>query len=109
MLRADQTHVWWRKRGWKFFLPLRMVKIPTGDALKYPREGTATLLDQLSAAVRLKRLPETNGEDNLWTLSMVEAAMLSDKTGTVVEIVDILKPSGVTQESSPQLDRAMTA
>jgi predicted dehydrogenase len=109
VLRADQTHVWWRKRGWKFFLPLRMVKIPPGDALKYPREGTATLLDQLSAAVRLKRLPETNGEDNLWTLSMMEAAMLSDKTGKVVEIADIFKPAGISQESSPQLDRAMTA
>jgi len=109
VLRADQTHVWWRKRGWKFFLPLRMVKIPPGDALKYPREGTATLLDQLSAAVRLKRLPESNGEDNLWTLSMVEAAMLSDKTGKVVEIADIFKPAGVSQELSSQLDRAMTA
>jgi predicted dehydrogenase len=109
VLRADQTHVWWRKRGWKFFLPLRMVKIPPGDALKYPREGTATLLDQLSAAVRLKRLPETNGEDNLWTLSMVEAAMLSDKTGKVVEIANIFKPASVSQESSPQLDRAISA
>ena len=109
VLRADQTHVWWRKRGRKFFLPLRMVKIPPGDALKYPREGTATLLDQLSAAVRLKRLPETNGEDNLWTLSMVEAAMLADKTGEVVEIADILKRAGVIQESPPRLDHAMTA
>lgn len=109
VLRADQTHIWWRKRGWKFFLPLRMVKIPAGDALKYPREGTATLLDQLSAAVRLKRLPETNGEDNLWTLSMVESAILSDKTGEVVEIADILKRAGVIQESPPRLDHAMTA
>jgi len=109
VLRADQTHVWWRKRGWRFFLPLRMVKIPPGDALKYPREGTATLLDQLSAAVRLKRLPETNGEDNLWTLSMVEAAMLSDKTGKVVAIADIFKSVSVIQESSPHFDRAMTA
>jgi len=40
---------------------------------------------------------------------MVEAAMLSDKTGKAVEIADILKPARVSQESSPQLDRAMTA
>jgi predicted dehydrogenase len=109
VLRVDQTRVWWRKRGWKFFLPLRMVRIPPGDALKYPREGTATLLDQLSAAVRLKRLPETNGADNLWTLSMVEAAMLSDKTGKAVKIADLFKAAGVIQESSPPLARAMTA
>jgi predicted dehydrogenase len=109
ILRADQKQVWWRKRGWKFFLPLRMAKIPPGDALKYPREGTATLLDQLSAAVRLNRLPETHGADNLWTLSMVEAAMVSDKTGKVVEIADIFRSVGVNQESSPHLDRAMTA
>jgi predicted dehydrogenase len=109
VLRADQTHVWWRKRGWKFFLPLRMMKIPAGDALKYPREGTATLLDQLDKAVRLRRTPETNGEDNLWTLSMVEAAMVSDKTGEVVGIADIFKSVSVVQESSPHFDRAMTA
>jgi predicted dehydrogenase len=109
VLRADQTHVWWRKRGWKFFLPLRMMKIPPGDALKYPREGTATLLDQLDKAVRLRKTPETNGEDNLWTLSMVEAAMVSDKTGKVVAIADIFKSVSAIQESSPHFDRAMTA
>ena len=109
ILRADQKRVWWRKRGWKFFLPLRLAKIPRGDGLKYPREGTATLLDQLSAALRLNRLPETNGEDNLWTLSMVEAAMLSDRTGKVVDITDIFDSVGVDQKSSPHRDRAMTA
>ena len=57
----------------------------------------------------LDRLRETNGEDNLWTLSMVQTAMLSDKTMKVVEIADTFKPAGVIQESSPHLDRAMTA
>jgi predicted dehydrogenase len=109
VLRADQRHVWWRKRGWRFFLPLRQHKIPSGDALKYPREGTATLLDQLKAAVSLKRVPETNGEDNLWTLAMVEAAMLSDKTGKVVSIADVFESAGVSPKLSPRLDRAMTA
>jgi predicted dehydrogenase len=109
VLRADQAHVWWRKRGWRFFLPLRMAKIPPGDALKYPREGTATLLDQLDAAVRLKRIPETNGEDNLWTLSMVEAAMLSDRTGKIVNIADVFKSAGVDRQPSLHVARAMTA
>lgn len=109
VLRSDQRHVWWRKRGWRFFLPLPMAKIPPADALKYPREGTATLLDQLKAAVSLKRVPETNGEDNLWTLAMVEAAMLSDKTGKVVSIADVFESAGVSPKLSPRLDRAMTA
>jgi predicted dehydrogenase len=109
ILRADQTHVWWRKRGWRFFLPVRLAKIPPGDALKYPREGTATLLDQLDKAVRLRTIPETNGEDNLWTLSMVEAAILSDRTEKVVDITDIFKSAGVSQKLSPHRDRAMTA
>jgi predicted dehydrogenase len=109
VLRSDQRHVWWRKCGWRFFLPLPMAKILPGDALKYPREGTATLLDQLKAAVSLKRVPETNGEDNLWTLAMVEAAMLSDKTGKVVSIADVFESAGVSPKLSPRLDRAMTA
>jgi predicted dehydrogenase len=109
VLRADQRRVWWRKRGWRFFLPLRQHKIPSGDALKYPREGTATLLDQLKAAARQKQIPETNAEDNLWTLSMVEAAMLSDKTGKVVNIADVFESARVGPKLSPGLDRAMTA
>ena len=109
VLRADQSHVWWRKRGWRFFLPVRLAKIPPGDALKYPREGTATLLDQLDKAVRLRKVPETNGQDNLWTLSMVEAAMLSDKTGKVVNIADVFKSAGIIQQPSPQDARATTA
>jgi len=109
VLRADQTRVWWRKRGWRFFLPLRMAKIAPGDALKYPREGTATLLDQLDKAVRLKKIPETSGEDNLLTLSMVEAVMLSDRTGKVVNVADIFRSAGVSQEPSPRIGQAMTA
>ncbi|HSE87965.1 MAG TPA: Gfo/Idh/MocA family oxidoreductase [Candidatus Binatia bacterium] len=109
VLRSDQRHVWWRKYGWRFFLPLPMAKIPPGDALKYPREGTTTLLDQLNAAVTQKRVPETNGDDNLWTLAMVEATMLSDKTETVVSVGDLLKSAGVSQVPLPEFPRTMTA
>jgi len=109
VLRADQKHVWWRKRGWRFFLPVRPHKIPPGDSLKYPREGTATLLNQLKAAVSLKRVPETTGEDNLWTLAMVEAAMLSDRTEKVVSVADLLRSAGVGQAPPAKLSRAMTA
>lgn len=95
VLRADHTRVWWRKRGWRLFLPLRMRPIPPGDALKYPRQGTATLLDQLKAAVSGGQVPETNGEDNLWTLSMLEAAILSDKTRQAVSIAALFSATGL--------------
>ena len=108
ILRADEKRVWWRKRGWKFFLPLQMGKITPGDARNYRDDGAAALLDQLVAALMLKRLAETNGEDNLWTLSMIEAAMTSDKTGKVVNVADILKAAGVSQGMSQHPGRAVT-
>jgi predicted dehydrogenase len=108
ILRADEKRVWWRKRGWKFFLPLQMGRILRGDARKYPRDGMAALLDQLMAALTLKRMAETHGEDNLWTLSMIEAAMTSDKTGKVVNVADILKAAGVAHGSSQHPGGAVT-
>jgi predicted dehydrogenase len=95
ILRADQKRVWWRKRGWRFFLPVRTAKIPVRNRLKHRRHATAAVLDQLVSAVRMKPLPETNGEDHLWTLAMVEAVMLSDKTGKLIEIADIWNSAGI--------------
>ena len=89
ILRTDHKRVWWRKRGWKFFFPVRRVKIPARKELGHPRHSAAAVLDQLVSAVRLKPLPQANDEDHLWTLAMVEAAMLSDKTGKLIEIANI--------------------
>jgi predicted dehydrogenase len=96
ILRADEKRVWWRKRGWRFFLPLQMGKILPGDARKYPHDGAAILLDQLMAALMLRRIAETNGEDNLWTLAMIEAAMISDKSDRSASVADILEAAGVS-------------
>lgn len=95
VLWTDRSRIWWRKRGWKFFVPIRPRKIPAGDALRYPREGTATLLSQLQASVIEGRPPETNGKDNLWSLSMVEAAITSDKTGKRVSVAELFALAGL--------------
>jgi predicted dehydrogenase len=95
VLWTDRSRVWWRKRGWRFFLPIRLRRVPPGDAAQYPREGTATLLKQFAAAVREGRVPETSGDDNVWTLSMVEAAMRSDKTGKAVCIAELFAAAGM--------------
>jgi predicted dehydrogenase len=109
VLWTDRARVWWRKRGWRFFLPLRLRKVPKGDALKYPREGTATLLDQLQAAATRKQQPETNGEDNLWTLSMIEAAILSEKTGKTVRVADLFSAAGIERTTAPVNGQRMSA
>ena len=90
VLWTDRSRLWWRKRGWRFFLPVRTHRARAGDALEYSRESTTTLLNQLKTAVEEKRPPATNGEDHLWSSSMIEAVMLSDKTGKAVCIADLL-------------------
>jgi predicted dehydrogenase len=90
VLRTDGVRIWWRKRGWPVFLPIRWGRTPAGDALTPPREGTDKLLQELTAAVVEGRVPETSGEDHLWTLSMVEAVMRSDRTGKVVGVAELL-------------------
>ncbi|ETX08591.1 Gfo/Idh/MocA family protein [Candidatus Entotheonella palauensis] len=93
-LRMDSQRVWWRKRGARFFLPLRMPHIQSGDAMRYPRAGTASLLDQFHAAVRDGAVPQTSGEDNLWSLAMVEGVMMSDRDGQAIGIAEMLSHTG---------------
>ena len=98
-LRLDSRRVWWRKRGARFFLPLSMPKIQAGDAARYPRAGTASLLDQLHAAVHEGATPETHGEDNLWSLAMVEGVKASDQSGRAVDIAELMAAAG--REATP--------
>ena len=35
VLWTDRSRLWWRKRGWRFFLPIRARKILAGDAPRY--------------------------------------------------------------------------
>jgi predicted dehydrogenase len=101
-LRTDGRWLWWRKRGSRFFLPMRMPKIPAADALKPPREGMASLLDQLQAAIAAGEEPETHGDDNLWSLAMTEAVMRSDHSAQTVELADVCAAAGMDAAAMPQ-------
>lgn len=97
-LQMDAQRVWWRKRGARFFLPVRMPKVQPGDAMRYPRMGTASLLDQFHAAVHHGTRPETCGEDNLLSLAMIEGAMWADRDGRMVDVADVLAAAGYGQQ-----------
>jgi predicted dehydrogenase len=96
VLWTDRRWMWWRKRGWRFFLPLRLHKILPRDAGQYPCEGTMSLFNQLREAVVAGNRLETSGEDNLWTLAMVEAAICSDKSAKAIRIADLFAATGIS-------------
>ena len=66
-----------------------------GHAGGRSRDGKPVLLAQLQAATLEKRTPETSGEDNIFTLSMIEAAILSDQTGRVAHVKELLSAAGI--------------
>jgi predicted dehydrogenase len=86
---TNRRHVAWRPKGSRWFRPIRNVKVPPGDERKYPQGGTTSLLNSLRDAVRDGTLAETRGEDNIWTVAMVEAAKLSDRERRTVEIAEV--------------------
>jgi predicted dehydrogenase len=89
---TDRRRVWWRARGRRFFRPVKLVPVPKGDEDRYPKGGTVSLLNQLRDAVQQGRAPETSGEDNLWTLAMLETAVRSAHDGRRVRIDDVFTP-----------------
>jgi predicted dehydrogenase len=88
-LWTDRKRVWWRKKGWRFFLPVRLAPVPKGDELPYPRAGTTSLLNQLRDAILHHKEPETSGRDNLWTLAMVEAGLRSIEESRKVSMAEV--------------------
>lgn len=91
-LWTDRKRVFLRKAGSRFPRPVRLVKTPPGDGAKYPREGTTSLLNSLRDAVRNGARPETNGEDNIWNVAMVEAGKRSDREGRTVRLAEHYTP-----------------
>jgi predicted dehydrogenase len=89
-LWTDRKRVWWRRRGARFFRPCRLVPVPKGDELPYPNAGTVSLLNEFRDCVRLGRVPETSAEDNLWTIAMVEASIVSHRDGRKVSLAEVL-------------------
>jgi predicted dehydrogenase len=98
---TNRRRVWWRPHGRRFFRPVRLVPVPRGDELPYPRGGTASLLNHFRDAITRGSRPETSADDNLWTLAMVEAAVLSDREERRVSIDEVLTPALRRQAGMP--------
>jgi len=88
-LWTDRRRVWWRPKGRRFFWPVKPVPVPKGDELRYPRAGTVSLLNHFRDMLLQGKSPETSGEDNLWTLAMMEAGILSDREKRTVRIDEV--------------------
>ena len=63
--------------------------MPQGDEKTYPQGGTTSLLNSLRDAVLHGKPAETRGEDNIWTVAMVEAGKLSDQERRTVEFAEV--------------------
>ena len=93
-LWTDQKRVWWRKKGWRFFFPVKLVPVPKGDELPYPRAGTTSLLNQVRDAVLQNKEGETSGPDNFWTLAMVATAARSAEQARKVSVAEVVNSLG---------------
>ncbi|HWP24701.1 MAG TPA: alkaline phosphatase family protein [Candidatus Binatia bacterium] len=90
-LWSDRKRVWWRRKGARFFSPVRLVPVPKGDERPYPRAGTTSLLNQVRDAVLHNQEGETSGSDNFWTLAMVAAAAQSAKESRQVALSEVTR------------------
>jgi len=95
VLWTDRKRLWWRKKGWRFFMPVSKVSVPKGDELPYPREGTTSLLNSLRDAVLHGQQPETSARDNLQTLAMVDSGKRSAEEQRRVIIRETLQMGAV--------------
>lgn len=86
---TNRKYVFVRRGGSRLLRPVRNVKVAPGDEKKYPWGGTTSLLNSLRDAVLNGTTPETNGEDNIWNVAMVEAAKRSDRERRTVRIDEV--------------------
>jgi predicted dehydrogenase len=100
-LWTDRKRVWWRKKGWRFFLPVKLVAVPKGDGLPYPRAGTTSLLNQVHDAVLHNKEAETSGRDNFSTLAMVAAVARSAEEKRSVSVSEVV--NATTSENGEHL------
>jgi len=90
---TNRKRVFVRGAGSRIPRYVKNVPAPRGDADKYPREGTTSLLDSLRDLVTEGREPETIGSDNIWNVAMVEAGKRSDREGRTVRIDEVYAES----------------
>jgi predicted dehydrogenase len=86
---TNRKYVAARRRGSRWFLPVRNVTVPKGDEAPYPRGGTTSLLDSLAAAVRNGAMAETSAADNIWSIAMLEAGRRADRERREVAIEEV--------------------
>lgn len=86
---TNRRWVFLREGSGRFFLPVRNVKVPPGDEKSYPQGGTTALLMALVAAVEHGTPAETRGEDNIWTIAMLEAGKRAAAEGRTVAIAEV--------------------
>ena len=91
-VRSNRSRVTWRPAGERKFRELPAQPLPPGEVQRYPFAGMTTILNQFIGALQGRGEPETSGEDNLWTLAMVEAAILSVRENRRVSIAEIFPP-----------------
>ena len=89
VLWTNRKFVMWRPGGSRWFRPIRSDKVPPGDEKPYPKGGTTSLLNSLRDAVQSGTRAETRGEDNIWTVAMVEAGKLSDRERRTVALAEV--------------------
>jgi predicted dehydrogenase len=92
---TNRKYVFRRGAGSRFFRPVPLVQTPPGDGAKYPKGGTTSLLNALRDACVHGTVAETNGNDNIWTVAMVEAGKRSDRERRLVSIDEVYTPPGV--------------
>ena len=100
ILWTNRKFVLWRPRGSRFFRPVKLVKVPKGDDAPFPKEGTTSLLNSLRDALLHGETPETSGNDNIWTLAMMQAGMRSDRERRTVFIDEVWGDSHPSREDS---------
>jgi predicted dehydrogenase len=93
-VRTDRVQVWWRPRGASKFGVLPLQPLPAGETARYPLAGMQTIFEQFCATLDGKGVAETRGEDNLRTLAMLDAAILSVTEKRTVLMSEIIPGPG---------------
>jgi predicted dehydrogenase len=89
VLWTNRKFVAFRPAGSRWFRPMRNDKVPKGDERPYPQGGTTSLLNSLRDAVLRGASAETRGDDNIWTVAMIDAGKVSDRERRTVDLTEI--------------------
>jgi predicted dehydrogenase len=96
---SNRKYIFFRRRRGLLYRPVKHVEVPLGDGAKYPRGGTTALIESFRDAVLHGRAAETRGEDNIWSVAMVEAGKTSDREGRSVSLSELMGADARPSES----------